>query len=110
MLLCSSAAFTYRINNNILAQVNSFKDITYFDQADLNALVKWYNEWQFIVNIVKSIFMPLCSSAAFTYRINNNILAQVNSFKDLDIVKYFDSCCFKANIVNIVKHTKYLSH
>ena len=42
-------------------------------QADLDALVKLYNEWQLIVNIVKSIFTPLCLSIAFTYRINNNI-------------------------------------
>ena len=27
-------------------------------QADLYTLVNWYNEWQLIVNIVKSIFMP----------------------------------------------------
>ena len=43
-------------------------------QADLDALVTWYNEWLLVVNIVKSIFMLLCSSVAFTYRINNNIL------------------------------------
>ena len=47
-------------------------------QADLDTLVKWYNEWQLIVNIVKSIFTPLCSSVAFTYRTYNNILAQIS--------------------------------
>ena len=30
-------------------------------QADLDALVKWYNEWRLVVNIVKSIFMFNCS-------------------------------------------------
>ena len=78
-------------------------------QADLDALFKWYNEWQLIVNIVKFIFMPLCSFVALTYCINNNILVQVNSFKDLGIT-YFDSCCFKESIANLVKHSMYLSH
>ena len=49
-------------------------------QADLDAFVNWYNEWQLTANIVKSIYMTLCLSVVFTYHINNNILAQVNSF------------------------------
>ena len=53
--------------------------------------------------------MPLCSSVAFMYRINNNILVQVDSFKDLGLT-YSDSCCLNAHIVSIVKHAKYLSH
>ena len=78
-------------------------------QADLDTLFKWYNEWQLIANIFKSISKPLCSSVAFTYRINNNIPVKVNSFNDLGIT-YSDSCCFNAHIVNMVKHAKYLSH
>ena len=80
-----------------------------FLQADLDALIQWYNKWQLIVNIVKSSCMHLCSSVAFTYHINNNILVKVNSFKDHGIT-YSDSCCFNAHIINIVKQAKYLSH
>ena len=53
--------------------------------------------------------MPLCSSVAFTYRINNNILVKVNSFKDLGIT-YSDSCCFRAHNVNIVKYMLSICH
>ena len=65
---------------------------------------EWYNESQLLINIVKSIFMPVCSPAACTYHINNNnnnILVQANSFKNLSIT-YSDLCCFNAHIVNIV--------
>ena len=54
--------------------------------------------------------MPLCSSVAFTYRINNNILVQVNSFKDLDIIHILIRVVLMHIIANIVKHAKYLSH
>ena len=37
-------------------------------KVDLDALVKWCTEWQFIANIVKFMFMLLCSSDIFTYR------------------------------------------
>ena len=76
-------------------------------QADLDTLVKWYNEWQLIVNIVKSVFMSLCLPVVLTYGIKNNILVQFNSFKDLGRpITYSDSCCFNAHIINIVRHAK----